>query len=63
MEERPFNSVRRQDLTPICPHCEHPITEVYYKAIGVGWFFFPRSTIFFCPHCRKVLGLGQSKMA
>ena len=22
-----------------------------------------RNSIFFCPHCRKVLGFGQSRMA
>jgi len=63
MTKAPFTVVPREDLDPICPHCTQPITEVYYKARGAGWFLFPRSAIYFCPHCRKVLGLGQSKMA
>jgi hypothetical protein len=63
MREAPFTVVTRDDLDPLCPHCGEPITEVYSKGKGPGWFLFPRSTIFFCPHCRKVLGLGQSKMA
>jgi uncharacterized protein with PIN domain len=63
VKERPFNPVRRDDLEPVCPHCNKQITEVYYKAKGPGWFLFPRTAIYFCPHCRKVLGLGQSKMA
>ena len=63
MRETPFQAVRREDLDPVCPHCDEPIAEVYYKAKGPGWFFFPRNAVYFCPHCRKVLGLGQSKMA
>lgn len=58
-----FNVVTRDDLKPICPYCEREITEVYCKSRGAGWFLFPRSAIYFCPHCHKVLGLGQSKMA
>jgi hypothetical protein len=63
VRETPFNVVVRNDLDPLCPHCGKRLTEVYYKARGAGWFLFPRSAIYFCPHCRKVLGLGQSKMA
>ena len=63
MTETPFQVVRRDDLNPVCPHCDKQLAEVYYKARGAGWFFFPRNAIYFCPHCRKVLGLGQSKMA
>lgn len=58
-----FQLVNREDVSPICPHCEQSLTEVHYKARGAGWFFFPRTAIYFCPHCRNVLGLGQSKMA
>ena len=64
MTKAPFTVVPREDLDPICPHCTQPITEVYYKAKGAGWFILPpRNVVYFCPHCRKVLGMGQSKMA
>jgi hypothetical protein len=63
MTERPFNVVRREDMDPVCPHCNAKISELYYKAKGPGWFLFPRSAIYFCPHCRKVLGVAQSRMA
>jgi len=43
MSERPFNVVRREDLTPLCPHCNERITEVYYKAKGPGWFLWHRA--------------------
>jgi len=55
--------VRREDLDPICPHCNKRLAEVYYRARGAGWFLFPRNAVYFCPLCRKVLGFGQSKMA
>ena len=63
MTERPFHVVRREDLNPVCPHCDKTLTEVYAKSRGPGWFVLPRNTIYFCPHCRKVLGLAQSRMA
>jgi hypothetical protein len=63
MPEKPLNLVRREDVNPVCPHCNQSLPDVFYKAKGPGWFFFPRTAIYFCPHCRKVLGLGQSKMA
>ncbi len=63
MNETPFTVVKREDLVPICPHCEEPIAEVYVKSRGAGWFLFPSSSVYFCPHCMKVLGIGQSRMA
>ena len=63
MQDTPFNVVRRDDLDPVCPHCDRKLTEIYYKARGPGWFLFPKNTIYFCPYCHKVLGLGQSRMA
>ena len=55
--------VNREDLDPVCPHCHETLSEVYYKAKGPGWFLFPKNTVYFCPHCRAVLGMGQSRMA
>ena len=63
MQSTPFTVVRREDLSPLCPHCAEPIDEIYFRSRGPGWFLFPSSSIFFCPHCLKVLGLGQSRMA
>jgi hypothetical protein len=57
----PFTVVYRDDLTAVCPYCEHEITEVYARKRG-----FPlgegRTVMFFCPHCRKVLGFGKERM-
>ena len=62
MTKIPFNVVERNDLVPLCPHCERELAEVYRKSKGVG-LLVGRNSVFFCPHCRKVLGVGQSRMA
>lgn len=57
----PFSVVERPDLTPVCPYCDHDIDEVYAKAKG-----FPlaqgRTYVYFCPHCRRVLGFAQGRV-
>lgn len=59
--EKPFNIVRREDLVPLCPHCNEALPEVYARVKGVG-FVVGRNVVFFCPHCSKVLGFAQSRM-
>ena len=61
MTEKPFTTVKRDDLAPICPHCEKALAEVYVKSQGLG-LVQAKNNIYFCPHCRKVLGFGQSRM-
>ena len=47
---------------PICPFCEQELREVKFKDLrgkdptGTGSFFMRTKIIFFCPHCKKVLG-------
>ncbi|MDJ0655179.1 MAG: hypothetical protein QNJ40_13540 [Xanthomonadales bacterium] len=57
----PLNIINRNDLTPICCHCDKGLTEVYSKTKGVG-FIEGKNVLYFCPHCMKVLGFGQSRM-
>ena len=44
--------------SPVCPHCDKEIRMLNSKKIksifGVRW-------IYFCAHCRKVLGVSQRK--
>jgi uncharacterized protein with PIN domain len=61
MTERPFTIVKRQDLTPLCPHCEQELTEVYARTKGVA-LVQGQNVAYFCPHCRKILGFGQGRM-
>ena len=53
--------VQRPDLTPLCCHCRKELSEVYAKTSGVP-FIAGKNSMFFCPHCRKVLGFAQSRM-
>jgi hypothetical protein len=53
----PCTVVRRDDLVPVCPHCDAEVPEIYARRPG-GRFGVGRGFVFFCPHCRKVLGFG-----
>jgi len=53
--------IKRNDLAPLCCHCSKELTEVYSKTEGTG-FIMGKDTMYFCPHCLKVLGFAQSRM-
>jgi len=61
MNDTPFTIVKREDLTPECPHCEEELPEVHARAKGVP-FVQGTNVVYFCPHCRKVLGFGHGRM-
>ncbi len=61
MTKQPFRVVKRNDLLPRCPHCERELSEVHVRARGLG-VVVARDAIYFCPGCRKVLGVGPSRM-
>ena len=52
---------KRENEIPICPHCEKELPEFYVKTRGLG-LFEGHNVLYFCPHCLKVLGFGQSRM-
>jgi len=59
--EAAFALVDRTDLTPLCPHCEGELNEVYRKGTG-----FPlgqgRTLIYFCPNCLRAIGFAQGRV-
>ncbi len=61
MTDKEFNVVKRDDLSPLCSHCSQELTEVYVRSKGLG-FIEGKNMVYFCPHCLKVLGFGQSRM-
>ena len=61
LEAGPFKVVKRDDVLPLCPHCETKLSEIYAKSQGAG-FVMGKDTMYFCPHCSKVLGFAQSRM-
>ncbi len=51
----------REDLVPVCPYCEASLNEIYTRTKGIP-FISADNTVYFCPHCLKVLGFGKSRM-
>jgi hypothetical protein len=49
--------VRREGLRAICPHGEAELPEIFVKKPR-GPFGIGQGYLFFCPGCRKVLGIG-----
>jgi uncharacterized protein with PIN domain len=46
---------------PVCPYCENELDKVLIQKKGIG-FIFPVNVVYFCPYCKKVLGMGQSRL-
>lgn len=46
------------DVDPLCPHCEHAIRRVLVKRVEA---FLGVRLLYFCPDCRKVLGISHRK--
>lgn len=45
---------------PICPFCEEKIYAIKAKEFDKGLFKVKQKCVYFCPSCKKVLGVGQS---
>ena len=50
--------LEKNDVTPVCPHCNEPLTSVWYRHL-TG--MFGKRYIYFCSKCKKVLGVSQRK--
>ena len=50
--------VDKNDVDPICPHCQVPIQEIWFRELRG---FLGRRYIYFCGACRKVLGVSHRK--
>lgn len=48
----------RNDVAPICPHCEKAVTTIHYQLLSK---FLGRRYVYFCGECRKVLGVSHRK--
>lgn len=48
----------RDDVTPVCPHCDEPVRRMHYRRL-TG--LFGRRYVYFCARCRKVLGVSHRK--
>lgn len=48
----------RNDVTPVCPHCNESLTTIWCHLVKS---FLGKRYIYFCPKCRKVLGVSHRK--
>lgn len=46
-------------VDPICPFCEKALPEIWRKDADPKVFTTEHRYVYFCPHCRKVLGIAQ----
>ena len=53
-----IQSEERNDVTPLCPHCNERLRTVQYRALSG---FFGKRYVYFCANCHKVLGLSHRK--
>ncbi len=48
----------KEDAQPVCPHCQAELQTIWMRELrGV----LGRRYVYFCSHCRKVLGLSHRK--
>ena len=45
-------------ITPVCPHCSGELHTVFMRSLQS---VLGRRYIYFCPDCRKVLGVSHRK--
>jgi len=49
---------RKQEITPICPHCKKELATLWFQQIKGD---LGKRCIYFCPECRSCLGVSQRK--
>jgi len=50
--------IEKNNVMPLCPHCNEAILELWFREIPS---IFGKRYIYFCQHCRKVLGMTHRK--
>ncbi|MBE0534767.1 MAG: hypothetical protein IH624_03795 [Phycisphaerae bacterium] len=48
----------QKQVKPVCPHCEAPLETVWMHELAS---ILGRRYVYFCPKCRKVLGVSHRK--
>ncbi len=46
------------DVDPICPHCSASVTKILFQELRG---MMGRRFIYYCGHCRKILGVSHRK--
>lgn len=50
--------IQKEDVSPICPHCEASLSELWFRTLKS---MLGKRFVYFCPKCRKVLGVSHRK--
>lgn len=50
--------VEKDDVSPVCPHCNEVLVSVWCRRLSST---FGKRYVYFCPGCRKVLGVSHRK--
>ena len=53
-----INLVQKDNIAPVCPHCEKDIRDLWYKELSG---MMGKRYIYFCSECRKTLGVSHRK--
>ncbi len=53
-----ITATENNEQDPLCPHCEKPLREVYFRSLKAQ---FGRRYLYFCAGCQKVLGISHRK--
>lgn len=53
-----INAEERNDVQPVCPHCKTDLASIHYRRI---YAVLGKRYVYFCPHCRAVLGVTHRK--
>jgi uncharacterized protein with PIN domain len=49
---------KREDVQPVCPHCQAELRAVWMQELEG---MLGKRYLYFCPNCRKVLGVSHRK--
>lgn len=50
--------IKESEVNPVCPFCNIELQTILYQMISA---FLGKRYIYYCPECRKVLGLSHRK--
>ena len=53
-----LNLVEKNDVAPLCPHCETRLSDLWFKELSSLW---GKRYIYFCSRCQKTLGISHRK--
>ena len=53
-----IDCIEKHDELPVCPHCNETLSTVWCRVLNSG---LGKRYVYFCPNCRKVLGISHRK--